>query len=85
MAISAHTHCTSVVVFACLYLADGAAFILGQYRGVFESVYRKVEWAVLIYWLLKSNLGASIPFHIQSAWTHQLFCSLNFLAKPHAN
>jgi hypothetical protein len=74
-----------VSLFERIDLADAAAFSVGQHCGVFESVYRKVEWAVLIYWLLKSNLGASIPFHIQSAWTHQLFCSLNFLAKLHAN
>jgi hypothetical protein len=28
-------------------LAYGAAFILGQYCGMFESVCREVEWAVL--------------------------------------
>ena len=47
MVIRAHTHGASVVVFAVIYLADGAAFILGQHCGVFESGYREVEWAVL--------------------------------------
>jgi hypothetical protein len=28
-------------------LADAAAFSVGQYRGVFESGYREVEWTVL--------------------------------------
>jgi hypothetical protein len=37
----------SVAIFACFYLADAAAFSVGQYRGVFESGYRRVEWAVL--------------------------------------
>jgi len=36
-----------LVVFTCFYLADAAAFSVGQYRGVFESGYRRVEWAVL--------------------------------------
>ena len=47
MVIRAHTHGASVVLFACIYVANGAAFILGQHCGVFESVYREVEWAVL--------------------------------------
>ena len=47
MVIRAHTHGASVVLFACIYLADGAAFILGQHCGLLESVYREVEWAVL--------------------------------------
>ena len=49
MVIRAHTHGASVVVFAVIYLADGAAFILGQHCGVFESGYREVEWAVLVF------------------------------------
>ncbi len=36
-----------MVVFAGIYVADAAAFSLGRYRGVFESGYREVEWAVL--------------------------------------
>ena len=47
MVIRAHTHSTSMVLFARIYLVDAAAFILGQHCGVFESVYREVEWAVL--------------------------------------
>jgi hypothetical protein len=45
--IGAVDHRTAVVVFTCFYLADAAAFSVGQYRGVFESGYRRVEWAVL--------------------------------------
>ena len=78
MVIRAHTHGASVVLFACIYLADGAAFILGQYCGMFESVCREVEWAVLIHWLLKSNPVAAVPFQIQSASIHRLLCSLDF-------
>ncbi len=47
MVIRAHTHGASVVLFAGIYLADAAAFSVGRYCGVFESGYRKVEWAVL--------------------------------------
>ena len=47
MVIRAHTHGASVVLFARIYLADAAAFILGQHCGLLESVYREVEWAVL--------------------------------------
>ncbi len=47
MVIGAIDHRTAVVVFACFYLADAPAFSVGQYRGVFESGYRRVEWAVL--------------------------------------
>lgn len=47
MVIRAHTHGASMVVFACIYVADAAAFSLGQHCGVLESVYREVEWAVL--------------------------------------
>ena len=47
MVVSTHTHGASVVLFAGIYLVDAAAFSLGQYRSVFESVYREVEWAVL--------------------------------------
>jgi hypothetical protein len=36
-------------------LADAAAFSLGQYGSMFESGYRRVEWAVLIRCLQKSN------------------------------
>lgn len=36
-----------MVVFAGIYLADAAAFSMGRYCGVFEPVYREVEWAVL--------------------------------------
>ena len=74
------TYRGSMVVFACIYLADAAAFILGQYRGVFESGYRKVEWAVLIHRLLKSNPVAAVPFQIHSASIFRLLCSLDFLA-----
>ena len=49
MVISTYTHGASVVVFTCIYVADAAAFILGQYCGVFESFYREVEWAVLVF------------------------------------
>ena len=49
MAISADTHFASVALFPLIDLADAAAFSVGQYCGVFESVYREVEWAVLIY------------------------------------
>ena len=49
MVIRAHTHGASMVVFACIYLADGAAFSVGRYCGVFESGYREVEWAVLVF------------------------------------
>ena len=49
MVVSTHTHGASVVLFACIYLADGAAFILGQHCGLLESVYREVEWAVLVF------------------------------------
>jgi hypothetical protein len=41
------TYRASVVVFAGIYLADAASFSVGQYCGVFESVYREVEWVVL--------------------------------------
>ena len=47
MVIRAHTHGASVVLFAGIYLADAAAFSVGQYCSVFESVYREVEWTVL--------------------------------------
>ncbi len=47
MVIRAHTHGASVVLFARIYVVDVAAFSVGRYRGVFESGYRKVEWAVL--------------------------------------
>ena len=67
-----------MVVLAVIYLADAAAFILGQYCGMFESVCREVEWAVLIHWLLKSNPVAAVPFQIQSASIHRLLCSLDF-------
>jgi hypothetical protein len=36
-----------MVVLAVIYLADAASFRVGQYCGVFESVYREVEWTVL--------------------------------------
>ena len=36
-----------MVLFAGIYVADGAAFSMGRYCGVFESGYREVEWAVL--------------------------------------
>ena len=78
--IGAVDHRTTLVVFTCFYLADAAAFILGQYRGVFESGYRKVEWAVLIHRLLKSNPVAAVPFQIHSASIFRLLCSLDFLA-----
>ena len=47
MVIRAHTHDASVVLFAGIYVADGAAFSMGRYCGVFEPGYREVEWAVL--------------------------------------
>ena len=49
MVVSTHTHGASVVLFAGIYLADAAAFSVGQYCGVFESGYREVEWAVLVF------------------------------------
>jgi len=36
-----------MVVFAGIYLADAAAFSIGQHCGAFESDCREVEWAVL--------------------------------------
>jgi hypothetical protein len=45
----------SLAIFTFFYLADAAAFSVGQYRGVFESGNRRFEWAVLIHWLLKSK------------------------------
>ena len=48
MAIGAAAYSTTLVIFALIDLADGAAFILGQHCGMFESVYGEVEWAVLI-------------------------------------
>jgi hypothetical protein len=80
VAIGAAAYSTTLVIFALIYLADGAAFILGQYCGMFESVYGEVEWAVLIYCLLKSNSGAAAPFEIQYASIYKLLCSLFFLA-----
>ena len=49
MVIRAHTHGASVVLFARIYLADAAALSVGRYCSVFESVYREVEWAVLVF------------------------------------
>jgi hypothetical protein len=49
VAIGAHTYDTAMVLFARINVADAAALSLGQYRCVFESGYRKVEWAVLNY------------------------------------
>ena len=49
MVIRAHTHGAYVVLFAGIYLADAASFSVGRYCGVFESVYREVEWAVLVF------------------------------------
>ena len=49
MVIRAHTHGASVVLFARIYLVDAAAFSVGRYRGVLESGYREVEWAVLVF------------------------------------
>lgn len=49
MVIRAHTHGASVVLFARIYLVDAAAFSVGRYCGVFESGYREVEWAVLVF------------------------------------
>jgi len=37
----------SVALFTFFYLADAAAFSVGQYSGVFKSGYRRFEWAVL--------------------------------------
>ncbi len=69
-----------MIVLTCFYLADGAAFSLGQYRGLFESNYRAIEWAVLIHWLLKSNSGAAVPFQIQPASIYRLL--LVWIFKP---
>ncbi len=47
---------------------------------MFESGYREVEWAVLIYCLLKSYSGPAAQSQIQPASIYRHVCSLDFLA-----
>ena len=49
MDVSSTTHCTAVDILAHIYLADVAAFSLGECCGVVESDYREIEWAVLVF------------------------------------
>jgi len=47
VAIGTGTYRIAMVVLTLIDLVDAAAFILGEYCGMFESVYGEIEWAVL--------------------------------------